>query len=906
MPFIAKSAAPTESNSAAALWTFERAAAGGLTLFTAPPGYLPADGLADTLRRQGRQTHWIRLGPEDRDPGTLLLSILAAVQHQHPGFGLSTLELMRRRPGPVMGWPPLFGRLAAELAEVLPQSAALVFEHAHHLVRAQQTLALLGSTVLPAVDLDVACVLMSHQGLPPAALPANLVRRSTRDLRLSAANVQQLLQRHAPALGRESALRVAALCRGGAAALAGIWEASALLGATVVERAVRRTRRVQDLLAELVAVWLQLAGVDAYRAVGLTLRLEYSHPALTGAVLGEARLPPGPWLQALAGDWSRIRTIWREPLWSVLGPSRLPGRDALHRAAEFLVDRGAAERAIPLYLELRDASCAGQALAREADRLVDLGQWDSLGDWLARLPDGTLGVQPRLVHHQAERAAAEGRVRDAERGFSAAASMFAARSDPERACGSMLAESVLAAMRRDHARARARAVAAGALADAAGLDHQQVWSSWQLGCVAMAVQDLDGALIHLRRAAAVASRIGEPAMVDLVLEAERLCTRLVELQRERAGHWEAWNALQATEREASTRVAQQLGGGLNRAAGLLDAYGWSGTPLAFKVSARDPPAPPRAPDDGVPWWHRLRSLAPARRQLEAPEPPPPPERPAGDDRPPPRSPRGLPEPGVLSPPRPVGPRLAVHLLGQFLVTLDDVVVARWPSRRARELFKYLVIHREPWLRREQVMEVFWPGSRPEAARNSLNVAVHGLRRALRAAVDVPVVVLEAGAYRLDGALQLWVDVDEFEHHVDAGHRLEAAGELAAAVGEYELAMALYQGDFLADDPYEEWPVLTRERLRVIYLDTLDRLSHLYFAQRRYGSCVNLCKVIVQRDPCREDAHRRLMRCFSRQGQTHLALRQFQVCADALQAELTVDPDPSTVALRDQIRSHQNV
>jgi DNA-binding SARP family transcriptional activator len=224
-----------------------------------------------------------------------------------------------------------------------------------------------------------------------------------------------------------------------------------------------------------------------------------------------------------------------------------------------------------------------------------------------------------------------------------------------------------------------------------------------------------------------------------------------------------------------------------------------------------------------------------------------------------------------------------------LVSLDDVVVADWPSRRARELFKYLVTHRRPWLRREQIVEVFWPDSAPEAARNSLNVAIHGLRRALRAASSVPVVVLEAGAYRLDAGLELWVDVDEFERHVEGGRRLEAAGELAAAVAEYELATALYQGDFLADDPYEDWPVLTRERLRVVYLDTLDRLSHLYFAQGQYGSCITLCKVIVQRDPCREDAHRRLMRCFSRQGQTHLALRQYQVCADALQAELTVDP-----------------
>jgi DNA-binding SARP family transcriptional activator len=905
MPFIAKSAAPRESNSAAAHWTFDLAAAGGLTLFTAPPGYLLAEGLSDALRRQGRQTHWIRLGPEDRDPGTLLLSILAAVQHQHPGFGLSTLESMRRRPGPVMGWPPLFGRLGAELAEAMLGPAALVFEHAHHLGRAQRTLALLGGTLLPALNLDTACVLMSHEDLPLFALPASIVCRSTRDLRLSAAKVQQLLQRSAPALGRESALRAVALCRGGAAALAGVWEASTLLGATVVERAVHRARRAQDLLAALAGAWLQMIGPDAGRAIGLTLRLEYSHPTLTEAVLGETLLPPGPWFQSLAGDWSRVRTVWRDPLWSAMAPSRLPGRDVLHRAADYLVDRGAAERAIPLYLELRDATCAGQALAGEADRLVDLGQWDSLGDWLARLPDGTLGVEPRLLHNRAELAVASGRVREAERGFSAAASIFAIRSDPDRACGSMLAESALASRRKDLARAQARALEASALADACGLDHQQVWASWQLGCIAMAAEELESALAHLSRAAAIASRIGEPAMVDLVLEAKRLGTQLVQLRRDRKRHREAWTALQLAEREASTRVAEHLGGGLNRAGGLLDAYGWSGTPLAFKVPTPAPPVLTGAALNGAPWWHRLRSSARTRRQPAALAPRLP-ERPATSNRLLFLSARSPAEPSLPPQAQPAAPRLAVHLLGQFVVSLNDVVVANWPSRRAQELFKYLVTHRQPWLRREQLMEVFWPDSPPEAARNSLNVAIHGLRRALRAAADVPVVVLEAGAYRLDAGLELWVDVDDFERHVQGGHRFEVAGELDTAVAEYELATALYQGDFLADDPNEEWPVLTRERLRVVYLDTLDRLSHLYFTQGQYGSCVTLCKVIVQRDSCREDAHRRLMRCFSRQGQTHLALRQYQVCADALQAELTVDPDPSTVALRDQIRAHQTV
>jgi len=38
------------------------------------------------------------------------------------------------------------------------------------------------------------------------------------------------------------------------------------------------------------------------------------------------------------------------------------------------------------------------------------------------------------------------------------------------------------------------------------------------------------------------------------------------------------------------------------------------------------------------------------------------------------------------------------------------------------------------------MEVFWPGSAPEASRNSLNVAIHALRRTLRAMTDIPVIV----------------------------------------------------------------------------------------------------------------------------------------------------------------------
>jgi DNA-binding SARP family transcriptional activator len=111
---------------------------------------------------------------------------------------------------------------------------------------------------------------------------------------------------------------------------------------------------------------------------------------------------------------------------------------------------------------------------------------------------------------------------------------------------------------------------------------------------------------------------------------------------------------------------------------------------------------------------------------------------------------------------------------------------------------------------------------------------------------------------------------------------------------------------LEQNPYDDWTVLDRERLRIVYLETLDRLSQIYFSQERYTACRTVCQLILVRDRCREDAHCLLMRCYSRQGQNHLALRQYQVCMEALRSELDVEPELATVQLADRIRRHEQI
>jgi DNA-binding SARP family transcriptional activator len=253
----------------------------------------------------------------------------------------------------------------------------------------------------------------------------------------------------------------------------------------------------------------------------------------------------------------------------------------------------------------------------------------------------------------------------------------------------------------------------------------------------------------------------------------------------------------------------------------------------------------------------------------------------------------------------VTPDITAHLLGELRVAFQDRPVEMWSSGRGRAVFEYLIVNHHSKVRRDRLMNMFWPEVSADAARNSLNVAIHGLRQSLRAAVgDTTVVIHQDQAYFIDPALDIWVDVEVFEEQLKAAHQHLASAELTKAEEAFEAATWLYQGEFLADDPYEEWAIVTREHLRLCYLDALDRLGALRLNSGDYPGCIAVCLKLLARDSCREDAHCRLMRCYSRQGQVQLALRQYHSCAAALRTELDVAPASATTELFDCLRRRE--
>ncbi len=249
-------------------------------------------------------------------------------------------------------------------------------------------------------------------------------------------------------------------------------------------------------------------------------------------------------------------------------------------------------------------------------------------------------------------------------------------------------------------------------------------------------------------------------------------------------------------------------------------------------------------------------------------------------------------------------RLEVNCFGNFEIRSTWKKVERWRSVKAKTLFQYLLMKRRQPIVKEVLMEMLWPDYDPHSAGNNLKAAVHGLRQILNNICEdennFDFVLSIQGSYLINPSIDFWLDVEEFEKHYSQGQSYEKENRSTEAIVEYEMAKNLYRGDFLENEPYEEWTLLKREALKDTYLIILGKLADYSMSTGDYNSCIDYSQKILDKDSCREDAYRRLMCCHSRLGQRNRALRWYEICRRIIKTELDTLPNPETVALYEKL------
>jgi DNA-binding SARP family transcriptional activator/predicted ATPase/Tfp pilus assembly protein PilF len=240
-------------------------------------------------------------------------------------------------------------------------------------------------------------------------------------------------------------------------------------------------------------------------------------------------------------------------------------------------------------------------------------------------------------------------------------------------------------------------------------------------------------------------------------------------------------------------------------------------------------------------------------------------------------------------------QLELHLFGAPEICLQGQPVTGL-SAKTVALLIYLAVTGEAH-KRSALAALLWGEVPEKRARANLRKAIQQLRSTF-----AQFITIERQSLALRRDASIWIDVDEIERAVNTAQVSEDGSA-------FEDALDLYRGDFLEGvdvrhaPHFDSWLLAQRARLREAMIDGLMRLSQHALTGSNLKQAIAANRRIVELEPWREEAHRRLMELLAQSGQRSAALEHYEQCRRALREELDVEPDAQTTALYARIRKN---
>lgn len=247
-------------------------------------------------------------------------------------------------------------------------------------------------------------------------------------------------------------------------------------------------------------------------------------------------------------------------------------------------------------------------------------------------------------------------------------------------------------------------------------------------------------------------------------------------------------------------------------------------------------------------------------------------------------------------------KVEIKLFGRFEIVTTDGSSQLELTRACQKLFAYLLLNPGRLCRREVLMEVFWGENSPERARSCLNSALWRLRRELSGCGVIGtdyLLTTDIGEIGFNWSCDYWLDVQMFKKSVTPLLDKAVVNLADEEVLQLERSLALYRGELL-DGIYDDWTLVEREQLRLMYINALTQLMNYYTHYNAFEKSLEFARAILKEDPLREDIHRAMMRLYNSTGQRTLGVQQYRVCAAILDNELGILPMEETQLLYHQM------
>ena len=238
------------------------------------------------------------------------------------------------------------------------------------------------------------------------------------------------------------------------------------------------------------------------------------------------------------------------------------------------------------------------------------------------------------------------------------------------------------------------------------------------------------------------------------------------------------------------------------------------------------------------------------------------------------------------------PELTIKALGRIRVdSREGPLGGNWLQQRPGQILKYLVCERDRVVQAEEIAEALWPFSGRQAL-SSVRHFIHGLRDKLEPGRSkrggTPFIVTVRGGYAINRR-HVRIDADVFTEAARNGLSAAERGEDVLAAQLLEMAISVYRGDLLEDEPYAEWAMAERDRLRAMATDALRALSRINLARGDHATAVQHLDRLAEFDPFDTDVHRELFTVLLTSGRRSEAMRRYSTFRARLAKEFRTEP-----------------
>ncbi|MGW2250038.1 AfsR/SARP family transcriptional regulator [Kitasatospora sp. NPDC001660] len=199
------------------------------------------------------------------------------------------------------------------------------------------------------------------------------------------------------------------------------------------------------------------------------------------------------------------------------------------------------------------------------------------------------------------------------------------------------------------------------------------------------------------------------------------------------------------------------------------------------------------------------------------------------------------------------------------------------TRTLQRLLAFVALRGEA--HRALVAGTLWPESDEAKAFGRLRTALWRLQQS-----GAPVLAAAGETLRLHAAVRL--DVDEL---------LVSIGEFGA--GDRRVLFGGGRRELLPGW-YDDWVLLERERLRQLYLHTMEELSRRDLRAGDFAGALEAAHVALRAEPLRESPHRLLLEIHLAEGNYSEAIHTYHAYRILLHRELGVNPSPGMRRLLD--------